>query len=137
LFTRHNSKNQIFTSYVLPVSLVAALEMSLAYIPVLTAEQKNRMNNDEDKFINGVIIEEHSERLRRTRSVTFRLDSTVIDDLQCQADWKEISLNVLVNQALKRYTEWDRYESIIGMMPVPKVMLFFLIDKSILLAEKS
>jgi hypothetical protein len=48
-----------------------------------------------------------------------------------------VSLNVLVNQALKRYTEWDRYESKIGMMPVPKVMLSSLIDKSISIAKKS
>jgi hypothetical protein len=67
----------------------------------------------------------------KTRSITFRLDSSVIDELQREADQKEISLNVLVNQALKRYAEWDRYENKIGMMPVPKIMLTSLIDESI------
>jgi hypothetical protein len=43
----------------------------------------------------------------------------VIDEMQREADQKETSLNVLVNQVLKRYTEWDRYETKIGMMPVP------------------
>lgn len=64
---------------------------------MLTAEQKNTLNNDEDEFINSAIIEDHSERLK-TRSVTFRLDSTVTDELQRQADQKEILLNVLVNK---------------------------------------
>jgi hypothetical protein len=42
-----------------------------------------------------------------------------------------------VNQALKRYADWDRYESRIGMMPVPKVMLSSLIEKAIIVAKNS
>jgi hypothetical protein len=74
---------------------------------------------------------------KKTRSVTFRLDASVIDELQTEADTREISLNVLVNQVLKRYAEWDRFESKLGMMPVPKVMLSTLIDKSISVARAS
>ena len=74
---------------------------------------------------------------KKTRSVTFRLDSSVIDELQAEADSREISLNVLVNQILKRYSEWDRYENKIGMMPVPKVILSSLIDKAISVAKSS
>ncbi len=74
---------------------------------------------------------------KKTRSVTFRLDSSVIDDLQSEADNREISLNVLVNQVLKRYSEWDRFENKIGMMPVPKVILSSLIDKAIAVAKSS
>ena len=74
---------------------------------------------------------------KKTRSVTFRLDSSVIDELQREADQREVSLNVLVNQALKRYADWDRYESRIGMMPVPKVMLSSLIEKAITIAKNS
>lgn len=74
---------------------------------------------------------------KKTRSVTFRLDSLVIDELQTEADNREISLNVLVNQVLKRYSEWDRYETKIGMMPVPKIILSSLIDKAISVAKSS
>jgi len=74
---------------------------------------------------------------KKTRSVTFRLDSSVIDELQMEADNREISLNVLVNQILKRYSEWDRFENKIGMMPVPKVILSSLIDKAISVAKSS
>jgi hypothetical protein len=72
---------------------------------------------------------------RKTRSVTFRIDSSVIDELQAESDNREISLNVLVNQVLKRYADWDRYENKIGMMPVPKVMLSTLIDRTIATAK--
>ena len=74
---------------------------------------------------------------RKTRSVTFRLDSSIVDELQSEADNREISLNVLVNQVLKRYSEWDRYENKIGMMPVPKVILSSLIDKAVSIAKQS
>jgi hypothetical protein len=74
---------------------------------------------------------------KKTRSVTFRLDASVIDELQTEADTREISLNVLVNQVLKRFAEWDRFENKIGMMPVPKIMLSTLIDKSISVARDS
>jgi hypothetical protein len=74
---------------------------------------------------------------KKTRSVTFRLDSSVVDELQSEADNREISLNVLINQVLKRYSEWDRFENKIGMMPVPKVILSSLIDKAISVARSS
>ena len=65
----------------------------------------------------------NTHQTKKSRSVTFRLDSKVIDELQAEEDNKELSLNVLVNQVLKRYAEWDRYENKIGMMPVSRVIL--------------
>ena len=78
---------------------------------------------------------DHSKK--STRSVSFRLDSKVIDEMQREATQNEISLNVLVNQTLKKYTEWGRYEKKIGMMPVPKLMLSSLIDRAIEIAKKN
>jgi hypothetical protein len=80
---------------------------------------------------------ENTYQSSKTRSITFRVDSKVLDELQAEADNREISLNVLVNQVLKRYSEWDRYENMIGMMPVPKVILSSLIDKAISIARSS
>ncbi len=74
---------------------------------------------------------------KRTRSVSFRIDSSVIDEIQREADGKEVSLNVLVNQVLKRYSDWDIYENKLGIIPVPKVMLSSLMESAITLAEKS
>jgi hypothetical protein len=80
--------------------------------------------------------EENSSDHKKSRSITFRLDSHTIDELQREADQNQISLNVLVNQALKRYSDWDSYENRIGMMPVPKAMLTSLIDKAIDMARE-
>jgi len=87
---------------------------------------------------NGHTSQDHSKnQSKKTRVVSFRLDSSVLGELQRDSDQREVSLNVLVNQALKRYVDWDRYESRIGMMPVPKVMLSSLIDKAITVAKNT
>lgn len=72
---------------------------------------------------------------RKTKSITFRLDTMVIEELQREANQGEISLNVLVNQVLRRFVEWDRYENKLGMIPIPKSMLSTLIDETIQLAK--
>jgi hypothetical protein len=81
------------------------------------------------------VSENNVQQYRKTRSVTFRIDASVIDELQAESDNREISLNVMVNQILKRYAEWDRYESKIGMMPVPKSILSSLVDMSMSMAK--
>jgi hypothetical protein len=84
----------------------------------------------------GVRDEEtHSDKPKKSQSITFRLDSHTIDELQREADQNQISLNVLINHVLKRYSDWDRYENRIGMMPVPKAMLTSLIDKAVDMAK--
>jgi MFS family permease len=49
-----NGKNHIFIAYVLPISLVAALGMSLAYIPVLTAAVSNA-RKEETGLASGLV----------------------------------------------------------------------------------
>ena len=65
----------------------------------------------------------------KTRSITFRLESTIIEELQTEAEYRETSLNVLINQVLRRYSNWERYENKMGMLPVPKVILSSLMDE--------
>lgn len=65
----------------------------------------------------------------KTRSITFRLESSVIEELQMEADYRETSLNVLINQILRRYSNWERYENKIGMIPIPKIILSSVMDQ--------
>ena len=78
---------------------------------------------------------DESIKPRKTKSITFRLDTKVIEELQREADQGEISLNVMVNQVLRRFVEWDRYENKLGMIPIPKSMLSTLIDETMRLAS--
>ena len=83
------------------------------------------------------IQHEDASQRRKTRAVSIRLDSKVIDEIQKEADNRRINFSVLVNQILARYVEWDRYENKIGMMPIPKVILASLIDDSLVIAQDS
>lgn len=77
--------------------------------------------NEEDEI--------YRNKSSKTRSITFRLESSIIEELQYEADYRETSLNVLINQILRRYSNWERYENKIGMIPIPKIILSSLMDQ--------
>lgn len=86
---------------------------------------------DLTSFVDGVTTN------KKTKSKTFRLDTMVIDELQREADGAEVSLNVLVNQVLRRYIEWDRFESKVGMIPIPKSLLCSLLTQTMEVAAEA
>ena len=86
-----------------------------------------------DNFDDNVFLPSH----KKSRSITFRLDSYVIDELQRDANQNEISLNALINKILKLYVEWGRYEQKLGMMPIPQNFVSSLIQETIRLAENN
>jgi len=87
------------------------------------------MNNSN----NNTVLPPH----KKSRSITFRLDSFIVDELQRDANQNEISLNVLINKILRMYVEWGRYENKLGMMPVPKNFISSLIQETIRLTESN
>jgi hypothetical protein len=68
-------------------------------------------------------------KVGKTRSITFRLESSIIEELQTEAEYRETSLNVLINQILRRYSNWERYENKMGMLPVPKIILSSMMEE--------
>ena len=58
-----------------------------------------------------------------SRSITYRLPSNVVEELEIEAKNKKISHNVLVKQVLEKYLVWDRYSDKLGIIPVPKKIL--------------
>ncbi len=81
--------------------------------------------------------EAHENKAGKTRSITFRVESSVIEELQIEAEYRETSLNVLINQILRRYSNWERYESKMGMIPIPKVMLSGMMEQIIAISKKN
>jgi hypothetical protein len=81
-------------------------------------------------------------RKAATDSVTFRLNTAVLEKLASRADIQKTSLNVLVNQVLSSYVEWEMDAARAGWIPIQRSILTGLIDtsdeKTILdIAEKS
>lgn len=61
-----------------------------------------------------------SSHSRRTITMTFRIEESTMDLLRIESENREVSLNTLVNQILRRYVEWDMYEAKVGMLPIAK-----------------
>ena len=65
----------------------------------------------------------HPTKKETTRSITYRLPSKIVEELETEAMHKNISQNVLVKQILEKYVNWDRFGDKIGMIPIPKGIL--------------
>ena len=65
----------------------------------------------------------HLPKKETTRSITYRLPSKIVEELETEAMRKNISQNVLVKQILEKYVTWDRFGAQIGMIPIPKGIL--------------
>ncbi|HSF51050.1 MAG TPA: hypothetical protein VLA74_09855, partial [Nitrososphaeraceae archaeon] len=74
---------------------------------------------------------------KKSRCITFRLEAGIVEELTKESEQKEISLNVLVNQILRRYSEWDRYENKVGIIPVPRAIMTALIEKSLQIGKEA
>lgn len=72
---------------------------------------------------NPINRKHHETKHAITRSITYRLPAKLIEDLETEANQKEISQNVLVKQILERYTQWDKFANVMGMIPIPKEIL--------------
>ncbi|TBR25293.1 MAG: hypothetical protein EPO63_02135 [Candidatus Nitrosotenuis sp.] len=51
-----------------------------------------------------------------------------INEIKKEASLKETSTNVLVNQLLQRYVVFDRYETKLSLLPIPKSLLSDIIN---------
>ncbi len=65
----------------------------------------------------------HSKIKDKTDTVSYRLPLKLLNDLETEANEKNISQNVLVKQILMKHTGWDRFALKIGMIPVPQKIL--------------
>ena len=66
---------------------------------------------------------------KRSVTMTFRIDEHTMKLLRNESERRDISLNILVNHALKQFVEWDMYASKEGMIPVAKPVVSALFDK--------
>ncbi len=65
---------------------------------------------------------------KKTSTITFRLDDDTIHRLRDLSKVQEVSTNTLVNQALKRFIDWDFYLPRSGFVILSKPVLKKLFD---------
>jgi DNA-directed RNA polymerase subunit L len=69
------------------------------------------------------LIESDKKQKKTTTTITFRIDSNIMNKIYSKAEQEDITLNTLINHILKRYVEWDMYEGKAGMVPINKLVL--------------
>lgn len=78
-------------------------------------------------------MEDPYSNKKKTSTITFRFDSELIDKLRKEAANHQVNTNTLATQALKRFLEWDIYQSRIGLVNLNKSVFTKIFDS---LSEK-
>ena len=64
-----------------------------------------------------------SEKKVKTETVTFRLPSSLIDELRSDAELGGVSLNNYVARIFSNHVQWERYERKVGLLPMTEAFL--------------
>ena len=59
----------------------------------------------------------------KTETVTFRLPSSLIDELRMDAELERVSLNNYVAKIFSNHIQWERYERKVGLLPMTEAFL--------------
>ena len=59
----------------------------------------------------------------KTETVTFRLQSSLVDELRMDAELEGISLNNYVAKIFSNHVQWERYERKVGLLPMTEAFL--------------
>lgn len=69
------------------------------------------------------------EQKKKTETMSFRIDSQILDKLRTESESQGISLNVLANKIFSRYVDWDMFEPKVGMVPIARPIVTALFQK--------
>jgi hypothetical protein len=67
--------------------------------------------------------DEFDARKTKTETVTFRLPSSLINELRMDAELEGISLNNYVAKIFSNHIQWERYERKVGLLPMTEAFL--------------
>lgn len=59
----------------------------------------------------------------KTQTVTFRLPSSLIEELRMDAELEGVSLNNYVAKIFSNHIQWERYERKVGLLPMTEAFL--------------
>ena len=67
--------------------------------------------------------------IKKSQTITFRLDPDLIDELKRDARLEKINVNALITKILSNHILWERYERKLGMLPMTKPFVKYAIEK--------
>ena len=84
-------------------------------------------------MVTNVVEKNETIKQRQSESITFRLDSNILNKLHHEADQKDISVNTLVSHIIRRHIDWHSNAAKAGFVTLRKGLLINLINR---LSEK-
>lgn len=68
-------------------------------------------------------------KTKQSEVMCIRIDHTLAEELRNEAEYVNVSLNVLVNHIFRRYVEWDRDAGKLGFIPITKELFISMMEK--------
>ena len=65
-------------------------------------------------------MQEKIESKDKTKTISFRLSSALIEELKQEAELEKINLNALISKILDNHVLWEKYERKVGLLPMTK-----------------
>jgi len=65
-------------------------------------------------------VNEKVESSDKTKTVSFRLSSSLIEELKQEAETEKINFNALISKILGNHVLWEKYERKVGLLPMTK-----------------
>ena len=66
---------------------------------------------------------------KKSKTITFILDSSLIEEIKKDAEFERINVNSLVSKILSNHILWEKYERKVGLLPMTKPFVKYSIDK--------
>jgi hypothetical protein len=84
-------------------------------------------------MVTNVVEKNETIKQHQSESITFRLDSTILNKLHREAEQNDISVNTLVSHIIRRHIDWHSNAAKAGFVTVRRGLLISLINR---LSEK-
>ena len=65
-------------------------------------------------------MEKRAESVDKTKTVSFRLSSSLIEELKQEAEIEKTNFNALISKILGNHILWEKYERKLGLLPMTK-----------------
>ena len=72
---------------------------------------------------------EQQQHQHQSESITFRLDSVILNKLHREAEQKDVSVNTLVSHIIRRHVDWHSNAAKAGFVTVRRGLLIDLINR--------
>jgi hypothetical protein len=80
-------------------------------------------------MVANVVVKNEANKQHQSESITFRLDSTILNRLHYEAEQKDISINTLVSHIIRRHIDWHSNAAKAGFVTVRRGLLSNLINR--------